>query len=85
MSNRGGSSLDAETMATLRDLQHRCTNTEFSIKENVSKTLNLNTKVEQLEKSIRAIDESIEVIKKLGGSSGGDTSGIVDMINDMKT
>jgi hypothetical protein len=44
----------------------------------------VNTKVEQLEKSIRAIDESIEVIKKLGGA-GGDTSGIIDMINDLKT
>lgn len=31
------------------------------------------------------MDESIELIKKLGGGGGGnDTSGIVDMINDLK-
>ena len=30
------------------------------------------------------MNESIEVIKKLGGGGGGDTAGIVDMINDLK-
>ena len=44
----------------------------------------VNTKVDQLEKSIKAMDESIELIKKLGGGGGNETSGIVDMINDLK-
>lgn len=30
------------------------------------------------------MDESIELIKKLGGGGGNDTTAIVDMINDLK-